>query len=196
MYKILAYVYVVSVCLGPVTSATHWENGWRSKPFISCKPITTTSLWRMHVCRCQTSLAISCIVLALQYLLVVQFKWLGPIQGLHLTLECCSCLSLIVVTTSVHFLKLKYDWAPICFVWVYVSLCNVCTFACMVECLTSSYTSDCKKKKDNSMTWPSWLFLSYAPACVWAYPTASRTTSPGIETTWRFCEPPLQRNAP
>lgn len=52
----------------------------------------------------------------------------------------------------------------------------VCTCTCVWVWLLP--THQIAEEKDNSLTWPSCLSLSYAPACVWAGPTASRTTSP------------------
>lgn len=47
-------------------------------------------------------------------------------------------------------------------------------------------------EKDNSLTWPSCLSLSYAPACEWASPTASQTTS----TRWDKYHTALTYEAP
>lgn len=66
------------------------------------------------------------------------------------------------------------DWlSPVCCI-------QVCVFVCFIAhvCVWLPPTHQIAEEKDNSLTWPSWLSSSYAPACVWANPTASRTTSP------------------
>lgn len=65
------------------------------------------------------------------------------------------------------------DWlSSACCIWVCVPD-GACT--CVLVWLPP--THQIAEEKDSSLTWPSCLSLSYAPACEWASPTASRTTS-------------------
>lgn len=78
-------------------------------------------------------------------------------------LPVCTPLSLIGEMIALH--------ASVCFG---AFLC-----ACVRDCTRGvPPTHQIVEEKDNSLTRPSWLPLSYAPACVRVSPTASRTTSP------------------